>query len=49
MGNVIVILAVIWALAYSAYRLADFIRNAGKDKPVKCSCSSCPYAAGSKK
>ncbi len=42
-SNIIVILLVIWALGYSGYRLIDFIKSAGSDKPAKCSCSSCPY------
>ncbi|ADD68047.1 hypothetical protein Dacet_1275 [Denitrovibrio acetiphilus DSM 12809] len=42
-SNMIVFALIAWAAAYSTYKLSVFVKDAGKDKPVKCSCSSCPY------
>jgi len=42
-GNILVALMVLWAAVYSAFKLKAFIKNAGSEKSVKCSCSSCPY------
>jgi len=42
-SNIVVVLAVLWALIYAGFRLLDFFKSVGSDKPAKCSCSSCPY------
>jgi len=42
-SNIIVGIIVLWAAVYAGFKLKEFITNAGSEKPVKCSCSSCPY------
>jgi len=41
--KVIVAAVVLWALVYCGFKLRDFVSNSRADKPIKCSCSSCPY------
>ena len=42
-SNLIVFAVVLWAAVYCGFKLKKFITDAGSEKPVKCSCSSCPY------
>lgn len=42
-GNIIASALVLWAVVYCGFKFREFIMNAGMEKPLKCTCSSCPY------